>query len=83
MYILFWRFQKKTPQFIKEDNEVEAIIEVALSDFLNEAHSIIEKVNTSYSIEVEVPAFKLNNYVVWGATAMVLSEIKDILKQLM
>ena len=79
----FLAISKKTPQFIKEDNEVEAIIEVALSDFLNEAHSIIEKVNTSYSIEVEVPAFKLNNYVVWGATAMILSEIKDILKQLM
>ena len=34
------------------------------------------------SMSNEVPAFKLNGHVVWGATAMMLSEIKDLLKQL-
>ncbi|MFG6686506.1 NUDIX hydrolase [Mariniflexile sp. HNIBRBA6329] len=79
----FIGISKTTPQFIKQDDEVEAIIEVKLSHFLDDAHLITEIVNTSYSVEVEVPAFKLNNYVVWGATAMMLSEIKDLLKQLM
>jgi len=73
----------KTPQFVKQDEEVEAIIEVALNHFLDDASIITQKVKTSYSAEVEVPAFKLNSHVVWGATAMVLSEIKDLLKQLM
>ena len=41
------------------------------------------KVSTSYKVDVEVPAFKLNGHVVWGATAMILSEIKDLLKQLL
>ena len=31
-------------------------------------------------VNVEVPAFQLNGHVVWGATAMMLSEIKDLLK---
>jgi len=31
---------------------------------------------------IEVPCFKLNNYNVWGATAMLLSEIKDLLKDI-
>ncbi|MEN3322701.1 CoA pyrophosphatase [Mariniflexile soesokkakense] len=79
----FIGISKETPQFMKQDDEVEAIIEVALSQFLDDANIITEKVKTSYSVEVEVPAFKLNNYVVWGATAMMLSEIKDVLKQLM
>ena len=73
---------KNTPQFIKQEDEVEDIIEVNLDHFLDDQVLINKRLTTSYSIEVEVPAFKLNGYVVWGATAMMLSEIKDILKQL-
>ncbi|MDN3666398.1 NUDIX hydrolase [Algibacter miyuki] len=73
----------KQPRFTKQEDEVEAIIEVDLEHFLDE-NSIVEKtVRTSYSVEVEVPAFCLNGHVVWGATAMMLSEIKDLLKQLL
>ena len=73
---------QNTPKFIKQDDEVEALIEVDLDHFLDKKSLINKKVKTSYSIEVEVPAFKLNDYVVWGATAMMLSEIKDLIKQL-
>ena len=78
----FIGFTQTTPEFIKQDDEVEALIEIDLEHFLDEQSLISKKVKTSYSIEVEVPAFKLNDYVVWGATAMMLSEIKDLLKQL-
>lgn len=70
---------KETPEFVLQEDEVEAIIEVPLRDFLNETSVITKTVKTSYSVEVEVPAFKLKNHVVWGATAMMLSEIKDLL----
>ena len=73
---------KITPRFIKQDDEVEAVIEVSLKYFLDDDRVVKRKVKTSYSVEVEVPAFKLNGHVVWGATAMMLSEIKDLLKQL-
>lgn len=72
---------KHKPLFVKQDDEVEAIIEVALSDFIDEASVITERVSTSYEVDVVVPAFKLNGHVVWGATAMMLSEIKDLLKE--
>ncbi|WP_147678553.1 NUDIX hydrolase [Algibacter pacificus] len=70
------------PNFVKQDKEVERIIEIKLKHFLDEKSVIKEFVKTSYSVEVEVPAFNLNGHVVWGATAMMLSEIKDLLKQL-
>ena len=78
----FIGFTNKTPSFVKQDNEVEAILEIALEHFLDDSSVVTKIVSTSYSVEVEVPAFKLNNHVVWGATAMMLSEIKDLLKQL-
>jgi 8-oxo-dGTP pyrophosphatase MutT (NUDIX family) len=72
----------ETPQFKKQDTEVEQVIEVKLTDLLNDDNIISKKITTSYSSGIEVPAFMLNGYTVWGATAMMLSEIKDIIKQL-
>lgn len=74
---------QSTPNFVKQDDEVEAIIEVRLMDFLDEANTLVTKVATSFKVEVEVPAFKLNDHIVWGATAMMLGEIKDMLKQVL
>jgi 8-oxo-dGTP pyrophosphatase MutT (NUDIX family) len=74
---------ESTPNFVKQDKEVEAIIEVRLIDFLDEANTLTTRVPTSFNIEVDVPAFKLNDHIVWGATAMMLGEIKDLLKQVL
>lgn len=72
-----------TPIFTKQDEEVEDILEVSLLDFINEETVINCVVDTSYSKQIEVPAFQLNGHIVWGATAMMLSEIKDLLKPLL
>ncbi len=71
---------QNTPKFVKQDEEVEDIVEVSLSHFLDENTVGNKLVATSYSSKIEVPAYELNGHVVWGATAMMLSEIKDILK---
>ena len=75
----FLAFVSEKPKF-SINYEVQNIIEVLLEDLLNE--SSLSKVNltTSYMHNVDVPCFKLNGYVVWGATAMMLSEIKELLK---
>ena len=74
---------KKTPRFVKQDSEIEELIEVDLKYFLDNKRIVSTVVKTSYNIEAEVSAFKLNNHLVWGATAMILSEIKDLLKKMM
>lgn len=71
---------EETPKFIKQDREVEAILTVKLADFLNEENVVTKQVSTSYNVKVAVPAYKLNDFLVWGATAMMLSEVKDLLK---
>lgn len=64
----------------KINEEVDTIIEVLLDDLLNNSNLSSQILKTSYMENMEVPCFKLNNYVVWGATAMILSEIKDLIK---
>ncbi|SDR65471.1 NUDIX hydrolase [Christiangramia echinicola] len=70
---------KTTPQMVAQETEVEEILEVKLSDFLNDDNMITENLSTSYAKEIEVPAYRLNGYVVWGATGMMLSEIRELL----
>ena len=72
---------QKTPQLIPQEDEVEAVLEIALSDFLSDSCLTRQTLSTSYAENIDVPAFILNEHVVWGATAMMLSELKDILQQ--
>lgn len=76
----FIGISRATPSFKKQDDEVEDIVEVLLDHLLDDEVVISKNVATSYNVEIEVPAFDLNGHIVWGATAMMLSEIKDLLK---
>ncbi len=73
----------KTPQFVLQQEEVASLIEVSLSHFMDDTILINKTLSTSYAKNIEVPAFMLNNHVVWGATAMMLSEVREMLKILL
>ena len=78
----FIGFCNKTPNFRLQTSEVQELIEVKLSDLLDDSVLVSENLSTSYAHQIDVKAFKLNNFTVWGATAMILSEIKYLLKSL-
>ena len=69
--------------FVIQESEVETLVEVPLDDFLNDARIFKQTLSTSYAENMLVPAFDLSGHTVWGATAMMLSEIKDLLKQVL
>ncbi|MCP4978085.1 MAG: CoA pyrophosphatase [Maribacter sp.] len=69
--------------FVLQESEVESLVEVSLLDFMNDAKIFTQKLSTSYAKNIDVPAFKLNGYTIWGATAMMLSEIKELLRQVL
>ena len=75
----FIGFVDKRPVF-DLNYEVDKVIEVLVSDLLNDSNITSIKMSTSYMDNVNIPCFKLNDYIVWGATAMILSEIKELLK---
>ena len=72
---------QNTPHFTLQQTEVEALIEVKLSDLLDDAIYCTTRVSSSYATDIQVPAYILNTHVVWGATAMMLSELRELLKK--
>lgn len=76
----FLGISQQQPVFVPNPTEVEKIIEVPLETFLDDGIVINTPVNASYRDNIVVPAFNIDGHVVWGATAMILSELKETIK---
>ncbi len=66
--------------FIPDLDEVKRVLEFSIADFLDEKSITKVTMSTSYATDIEVPAFMVDKYVVWGATAMMMSELKETIK---
>ena len=75
----FIAFTKEKPIF-NTNHEVEHVFDVLVKDLLDNTNITTINITTSYAKNIDVPCFKLNDYIVWGATAMILNEIKELLK---
>ena len=64
----------------KVNSEVAKIIEVPFSKLIDETSIGSIKITNSYMKETSVPCFKIDDSIIWGATAMILSEIREVLK---
>ncbi|MDZ4748398.1 MAG: CoA pyrophosphatase [Saprospiraceae bacterium] len=70
----------KTPQLMRQESEIEEILEIPLSSFLQPASRKDTRINLTTGIILNhVPSFQVNGHTIWGATAMILSELLDIL----
>lgn len=66
--------------FVPDLDEVKRVLEFSIADFLDENTITKVTMSTSYATDIEVPAFMVDKYVVWGATAMMMSELKETIK---
>ena len=73
----------RTPIFRKQASEVEDLVEIPLTEFLDDQNIISTRMTTSYARDIEVPAYSLGGHTVWGATAMMLSEIRELLREIL
>ena len=64
------------------NHEVANIVTGRISDLLNTSNQKTKKVFTTKNKSVTAPGFVFNKVFVWGATAMILNELKDILHQI-
>jgi len=69
--------------FTLQKEEVAGIIELPLSMLLDDSIVKTKSITTSYANSIEVPVFQIDEHAVWGATAMMLSELKEALKMVL
>ena len=82
MVFPFVGFSVNTPKFKLQTSEVESFVEIPLHKLLEDSFQIHTKVSTSYGPTVQVPAFNFDGHIIWGATAMILIEIVDMIKDI-
>ncbi|MDX9694574.1 MAG: CoA pyrophosphatase [Bacteroidales bacterium] len=74
-------FYKSSRQFKADVTEVEKILEIRLRDLINPENKSVKEF-TFGSIRFNAPIYKPDNIVIWGATAMILSEFIEIVNRI-
>ncbi len=69
--------QSKRPAFIPDKTEVHTILEVPFHLFLDKSNLKPSRVSAR-DYTLEVPAYHIKDEVIWGATAMMLSELTHL-----
>ena len=67
-------YMNRKPDFFPDPREVDKVIEIALSDIRN-AEIIGRKVINVRGVEIDTPFYDILETTVWGATAMMITEL--------
>ncbi len=78
----FLAWTNEAPQYRRQETEVKQVMETPLSVLQNEANWKVKdiKINDIYDLK-NVPYFEVFGKAVWGATAMMISELLEIIKE--
>ncbi len=74
-------FIAQKPDFKINKSEVEQVITVPLKHFFN-TELIGTEITNSKLGEIEVPCYKIDGNIIWGATAMMISELTEAINNL-
>ena len=79
----FVGFTDTAPIFVRDPHEVSKIIETPLKVLLDDTNVGRKKITVGGTmLKVNYPFFDFEGETVWGATAMMLSELKEVIKML-
>ncbi|TFV97483.1 CoA pyrophosphatase [Algoriphagus kandeliae] len=69
------------PQFVPEEREVDAILPTGLDLLLEPSRRKRTLLKLSNNLQLDTPYFDLHGEIVWGATAMILSELVKLIQE--
>jgi len=78
---VFVGYSPNKPVFIKDAKEVQSIVEVFVDEFYDPG-KIVEKefYSSLQQVSIKAPTYLMNGLEIWGATAMIVSELLDVLQ---
>lgn len=77
----FVGFCESLPKIVLNERESQYHFGIQLTELLDDKFLSETDITTSYGKMKNVPYFRLNNEIIWGATAAILNELKWILKR--
>jgi 8-oxo-dGTP pyrophosphatase MutT (NUDIX family) len=79
----FVGFTTEYPKFIKQDSEVKSIIEVPINHFTKAKHKHVTDIKVRDITLPATPYYDVYGQKLWGATAMMMSELEHITKDIL
>jgi len=76
----FIGYADSRPDFIIDEREVEELLEVPFGTFLNEELVKEKIIQSKTGFKLNAPYFDVEGKVLWGATAMMISEIAELVR---
>ena len=70
------------PIFIEDSREVVNLFHVDIKELINPKIRFTKQMKVSDGLELDIPYFDFQGQMVWGATAMILSEFITILNRI-
>ena len=74
-------YMNHKPDFYPDAREVDKVIEITLEEILN-PEIIGRKILNIRGLEIDAPFYQIQEHTVWGATAMMISELLTIIDEL-
>lgn len=73
---------EETPAYLPDPGEVAEVVDIRLQDLQNPNNLAVREVGWINRAPLKAPAFKIKERIIWGATAMMLSEFLHIIREL-
>ena len=70
------------PTFIEDAREVVNLFQVDIQELINPNIRFTKQMKVAKNLELDIPYFDIHGQMVWGATAMILSEFMTILNRI-
>jgi len=78
--VVGYSFQR--PRFVLDKNEVEAIIEPQITELTDEKATGVKSISIRQGVSIKAPYYNIQGRTVWGATAMIISELNEVIRRI-
>ena len=79
IHVFLW-YSKVQPQIKINNSEVDQVYKIGLDELIDNNLVSNTPINKS-GFKINVPAYNFNECICWGATAMIITELKDIISE--
>ncbi|MFZ4564079.1 MAG: NUDIX hydrolase [Bacteroidales bacterium] len=75
-------YQATKPVFMADPKEVARVVEIDIKDLLDSKNFQMKKMKLRLGFNLKVPSYVIDGNIIWGATAMILSELVEIIREM-